>query len=365
MNEQNERMDIDMKKAVFFPVNYDNREIFQYEYLIEHYNVVKGIALERFCDDTNFEKKTINYSDFFKEELDYDTIILWNSEEQYDLRIYEELIGKAISQKKEIAVCENLYSVIRHLIHNYDKKYVIRADRRTENEIETIYGKEEIKILKNISTPIVCVLGMGDYCNKFACELELRDFFVSKKYKVLQIGSKDISGFFGIYNLPNFLYKPIYSLEDKAFLFNYYLSLLEETYQPDNIIIGIPGGILPANNKILNGLGEVPFVIMNSIKVDIGILCIYHNAVETHIINEYINCCKYRFNTKIENILVSNTAFTFDMDRDMRSLKYYHLEEKYQLDYDEYKDYNIFSINSVGIALDRLHQKLLDGIEVL
>jgi len=122
---------------------------------------------------------------------------------------------------------------------------------------------------------------------------------------------------------------------------------------------------LPVNNKILNGLGEIPFAIMNSIKVDIGILCIYHNAVENHIIDEYIKCCKYRFNTIVDNILVSNTAFTFDMDRDMRSLKYYHLKKSIHIDNNDCKGKEVFSICNAETMIENIHNRLLNGIDVI
>lgn len=353
-----------MKKAVVFPINYDNREIIQYSSLIEDYTIVLGIVLEKFSDDTFPDDKVLRYSDLEIESIEFDTIIFLSRVEDYSPDLYSSLINKAINLKKEIVITSDIYELFQNILKDYEKTVIIKKNKEIE-DLKNNYDKQELKMLKNIRTPIISVIGMGDYCNKFSCELELRKFFVSRRYKVLQIGSKNISFLFGFENLPDFLYQKDYSLEDKAFLFNYFVSFYEERYQPDVILIGIPGGILPVNNKILNGLGEIPFAIMNSIKVDIGILCIYHNAVENHIIDEYIKCCKYRFNTIVDNILVSNTAFTFDMDRDMRSLKYYHLKKSIHIDNNDCKGKEVFSICNAETMIENIHNRLLNGIDVI
>lgn len=353
-----------MKKAVVFPINYENREVIQYSSLIENYTILFGIILEKSVDDTFPVDKVIKYSDFENGDIDYDTIIFLSFTEEHYIDLYKALIKKAMESKKEIVISSGLYESFQYLVKDYDKTVIVTKDKGIE-EIKDIYDKQEMKVLKNIRTPIISVMGMGDYCNKFSCELELRKFFVSRDYKILQIGSKDFSFLFGFDDLPDFLKQKNYSLEDKAFLFNYLISYYEEKYKPDIIVIGIPGGILPVNNKILNGIGEIPFIIMNSIKVDIGILCIYNNATESHIIEEYTNCCKYRFNTKVENILVSNTAFTFDMDRDMRSLKYYHLQKSLGSNCTENEGEKTFSICNAESMIDTIYNKLLNGIDVI
>lgn len=92
------------------------------------------------------------------------------------------------------------------------------------------------------------------------------------------------------------------------------------------------------------------------------IWCVY---VENHIIDEYIKCCKYRFNTIVDNILVSNTAFTFDMDRDMRSLKYYHLKKSIHIDNNDCKGKEVFSICNAETMIENIHNRLLNGIDVI
>lgn len=353
-----------MKKAVVFPINYDNREIIQYCDLIKNYSILLGIVLEKYDNNTFPADKIIKYSDFDVGSIDYDTIIFLRVAEEYNPDLYVTLIQKAMKQNKEIVISSDLYKSFQKLLKYYDNLEIVTKNTEIE-EIRNIYSNQEVKILKNIRTPIISLMGMGDYCNKFSCELELRKFFISRGYKVLQIGSKEFSFLFGFENSPDFLHEKNYSLEDKAFLFNYLISYYEEKYEPDIIVIGVPGGILPVNNKILNGLGEIPYVIMNSIKVDIGVLCIYHNAVENHIIDEYIKCCKYRFNTIVENILVSNTAFTFNMDRDMRSLKYYHLDKSSAIEHNDCECKSIFSIYDIESMLENIHNKLLNGIDVI
>lgn len=357
-------MEINMKKTVVFPINYSNREIIQYSSLIKEYTILFGIVLDVFAEDTFPEDNIIEYSEFKTRNIDYDTIIFLRSAETINANLYIALIKQAIEQKKEIVVFPSIYEQFKDIFINY-KTTIINNECEIENEMKNKVEKQEVKLLKNIRTPIISVMGMGEYCNKFSCELELRNFFVSRDYKVLQIGSKDFSCLFGIEKYPDFLNQKEYSLEDKAFMFNKLISIYEKKYNPDIIIIGIPGGILPVNNKILNGLGEIPFIISNSLKIDVGIMCVYNNAVESYIINEYINCCKYRFNTRVENILVSNTAFTFNMDRDMRSLKYYHLKRSFPIDFKNCGSKKMFSICNIESMINGIHSELLNGVDVI
>ncbi len=60
-----------MKKAVVFPINYDNREIIQYSSLIEDYTIVLGIVLEKFSDDTFPDDKVLRYSDLEIESIEW------------------------------------------------------------------------------------------------------------------------------------------------------------------------------------------------------------------------------------------------------------------------------------------------------
>ena len=81
-----------MKKAVVFPINYDNREIIQYSSLIEDYTIVLGIVLEKFSDDTFPDDKVLRYSDLEIESIEFDTIIFLSRVEDYSPDLYSSLI---------------------------------------------------------------------------------------------------------------------------------------------------------------------------------------------------------------------------------------------------------------------------------
>ena len=105
-----------MKKAVVFPINYDNREIIQYSSLIEDYTIVLGIVLEKFSDDTFPDDKVLRYSDLEIESIEFDTIIFLSRVEDYSPDLYSSLINKAINLKKEIVITSDIYELFQNIL---------------------------------------------------------------------------------------------------------------------------------------------------------------------------------------------------------------------------------------------------------
>lgn len=203
------RMEINMKKrAIVFPIKYESREIIQYKAMIENYDIVGGIVLERH-DDVFAEEKIIEYENWEYQNTKYDVIILLNYVEECNLDIYKKLLQIEMSKNKEIVLSLDLLKLFESQLLKYTNKTIIKANKKIENEIIERYENDEARELKDIRTPIISVMGMGEYCNKFSCELELRNFFSSKGYKVLQIGSKKFSNLFGFEYLPEFMFKKI------------------------------------------------------------------------------------------------------------------------------------------------------------
>ncbi|MDY4115665.1 MAG: TIGR04066 family peptide maturation system protein, partial [Blautia sp.] len=98
-----------------------------------------------------------------------------------------------------------------------------------------------------------------------------RKIFIEQNYKVFQVGTKDYSTLFELDNWPRFLFSQEISFPKKVFAFNRWIFERVKKLEPDIIILGIPGGIMPINNKICNYFGELALIISKALKIDVNI----------------------------------------------------------------------------------------------
>ena len=78
------------------------------------------------------------------------------------------LSGKRSGHRKRRCVCKK--EIMGKCQRDYEKTVIIKKNKEIE-DLKNNYDKQELKMLKNIRTPIISVIGMGDYCNKFSCEI--------------------------------------------------------------------------------------------------------------------------------------------------------------------------------------------------
>ncbi|MNW43744.1 hypothetical protein D3C74_209550 [compost metagenome] len=317
-----------MKKLLIYPALYENREILNYHWMIHDYEIVCAITIGEY----NFEMKAGHqeYSniklsnDFDKEVVKCDSVLFLDGLEEEHIQMYCDRIHDVLVQGKEVLLTPELNDVLLKHNQRLDEIKILAPDS-TLSEEELIEGTFNHS-LKLIDIPIIGVMGLGNYCGKFSCELELRKHF--SDYNLLQFGSKNISSLFGMHQLPKFIFNRKLTLKDRIVWLNNYLYKQCMEQQPDLLIIGIPEAIVPINRKILNNFGEIAFITSQAvINFDVGILCAYfHDNINNNYLMEYRNCCKYKFNSVVDYFNISNTTFKFDDESDESRIEYMHLD---------------------------------------
>ena len=197
--------------------------------------------------------------------------------------------------------------------------------------------------LYEIPIPIITILTQGARTDQFATELALRKHFIEEGYNVSQIGSYEASQFFGFHELPNFLYEQRDAYE-KTLRFNRYVAGLVSREKPHVIIIGVPTGIMKYNNKLLEGLGFLPYIVCNAVRADILTLCMYHLDYEKIFYDETSQYGNYHFGTPIDFYCVANTSFVPEFTGSLRASK------KNYVDIDS--DYVLATINKNIVSGD-------------
>lgn len=174
--------------------------------------------------------------------------------------------------------------------------------------------------LEDINVPIVCVFGEAENTNKFEIQMALREAFISNGYSVSQIGSRKYCEVLGFHSLPKFFSEDI-SSNNKILMFNRYVKKICTEENPDIIIIGVPGGIKPLSLAIDNDFGLTAFEISQAINIDFSILSVFNQKICKDDLETFKNTFRYRFNSSLDLINISNYIFDITKSYTSKELK--------------------------------------------
>ena len=207
-----------------------------------------------------------------------------------------------------------LYKIVEFVCSN--GKNIICVEEEYLDQIEKICKRYNVKLLQcnyetieipekkwnydseiiGIDIPVVAVMGIGQNVQKFDLQLYLRSRFIDKGYKVSQIGTKKISGLFGLHPLPDFLFNTQYSDVDKVYAFNRVMKDVSMQEKPDVILLGIPDSLLPLNNKHRFSFGLYAYEIFNAVQPDFVITSLMaNNGYNDEFYSEISKMAKYKY----------------------------------------------------------------------
>lgn len=353
-----------MKKMIY-PLSYECREMIRYYDLREAQDdyifVVKDNTDSYYTKYIEkLEISNIHISSDFDTSIELvDDIILVDGSDVDD---FVEKIQKAKSKNIRIHAT---YSVRELLKTNGELDEIIPFEE--ERDLMEV----EFNELLNIDVPVIAIAGLGSYCDKFINELYFRQYYISRGYKVLQFGSKEFSGFFGVDSMPEYISNNSIPICKRILSLNHYISTKVEKEKPDIIIIGVAEGIMPLSNSLLNNFGETMFVLSNAISIDYTIMGVYYNEKISKDFVHYLDkIIEYKFNSELLAICVSNTFYEPTPESFGELVKYYHLdmqddfEGKFDIDY-PINGYNIYSEVDQKEIAEKTIRLLTENIEVL
>jgi len=184
----------------------------------------------------------------------------------------------------------------------YFKYY--RKNKSNHHYLQSKIGKEGG--LLEINTPIIAVIGISENTHKFALQLELKNHLNTVGYNALLVGSRPYCEFLGYNSFPEFMSDSSISESDKIYLLNRYIKEIEMEEKPDVIIIGVPGGIIPYNNRISNNFGITAFEVFQSVMPDLSVLSIFHEIYMPEYFKFISDVVKHRFGFNIDVLNIAN-----------------------------------------------------------
>jgi hypothetical protein len=103
---------------------------------------------------------------------------------------------------------------------------------------------------------------------------------------------------------------------------------IQQTEKPEIIIIGIPGGLLPINDKLHNEYGLIHLETCLACRADLLLLSLYYDDYINSSVEFWANYARGRFNTQLAGIVISKTWMDLGITMEINELYTCLLERK-------------------------------------
>ncbi|WP_430735303.1 TIGR04066 family peptide maturation system protein [Halodesulfovibrio aestuarii] len=219
----------------------------------------------------------------------------------------------AIERKKNIACTIDLTETERDTLAQKCSEYGVTFQYLNKNIDHVQTAKQALRneiIAQDIHAPVIMVFGLIEQVSKFETQLALEDFLATQGYKVSLVTSRGYGELVGGNAVPGFMFSKDFTEEEKILLFSNYVKYIEVTESPDVIIIGVPGGLLPATSRITNRFGITAFEMTQGIVPDASIICTLYNEYSEEYFNKLTPLLESRFNIDISSFLLDNITTT-------------------------------------------------------
>jgi peptide maturation system protein (TIGR04066 family) len=297
-----------MEKILIYPYNKSYEPVVAHQKLIassianiqiESLVSPRGWGLEDDIVDGSYG--VIKVSCDFEAELDKCTMV-WFVEDG-NLQLPEDILfdklHKAIRANKKI-----IYTRTKNYSQYKQAMTLIPNDIKVNINIHKNSNLLNKAMCYKINVPVLIVFGLEENTDKFEVQLGLREEFISRGYKVSSISSRRDSDILCVHSMPEFMFKNEISEADKIIQYNHYVKEVELDENPEIIIIGIPGGIVPFDSFNHNNYGIMAFEISNAVPCDCAVMCSpyyqFFNGDYSEVHKDMFN--KYGFNVEYIHI---------------------------------------------------------------
>ncbi|APF27497.1 hypothetical protein NPD7_697 [Clostridium sporogenes] len=347
------------EKAMIYPFDSEFAPIIRHRNLLKDYEITKLVSVNGWAlvsEDSSVAdgSKTTEIevtADFSKALSSCDTVIISDSYMKADFKkiIYPKIV-EAIQNNKNI-VCtvkleEKMLNDIKVMCESRKVNFSYCVCEKKYN----ILNMEAVQ-LEKIQTPIIFVLGTGDRSGKFEIQLCLRENLMQMGYKVSQVGSRNYCELMDFHSFPQFMYSTEITEEEKVIYFNNFIKNIELNDNSDVIIIGIPGGIMPFNDKYTNGFGILAYEISQAVKADAAVFTTLYEDYNKEYFESIDNTIKYKFGFEIDCYNLSNIQFDW--------MKFENLNERFYITL----DYNFISKKKDKLNSYKLNKPIYNILE--
>lgn len=291
--------------------------------VIRHAELMKGYEIAGVCSPSGWglagrdageavyaENTGIIVKSNFEEMLEScDTVLFSESKEKldFDKYIYSRMLKSIDAGKNLLCAIEMDKAVADQIGELCKSKGVYFKHFNREAPLDTPY-EGDMNRIHSINTPVIFVIGIAGFTGKFEIQLSLREKFLKEGYRVSQIGSRNYCQLFGFHSFPHFMNCTIPEVE-KVYRFNAFVKQIEERENPDVIIIGVPGAVMPYNNDFTNGFGITAYEISNALTPDAVVMSLYYADYVEEYFTLTSTSMRYKLGLEVDCYSISNVAF--------------------------------------------------------
>ncbi|AEY65014.1 TIGR04066 family peptide maturation system protein [Clostridium sp. BNL1100] len=275
----------------------------------------------------------INVTADFDEALELcDIVMIVDSEKYLDFQKYMmPKVFSAVDHGKDIIITTQLRDADFNTISKKCKeagvnfKYFNYPEEHRKFPVINV----ENEFLYNINTPVVFVLGIGERTSKFEIQLSLREKFCNEGYRVSQIGTRGYCELLGFHSFPEFMFNGTFPETNKIVFFNHLIKKIEDEEHPDVIIIGIPGGIMPFNNRLTNKFGILAYEVSQALPSDSAIFSCHYAEYDNNYFKGLSDLVKYKLGFEVSCYNISNVMFDWTNSKQENKIIYTTLDSTF------------------------------------
>jgi peptide maturation system protein (TIGR04066 family) len=298
----------------------------------------------------------VNVSHDYESGLD-DCSAVWIVDSWNELdfsRFIEPAIRLASIKGKRVVCSRCLTSSEKALLFDLDVIYVDYS-----SFAPTIASNDRVL---EIRVPVIYVMSVTEFCNQFYIETAICAELRNRGYDTLLISSRKESIIFGGYTVPDFMFHGEYSENDKVLAINQYIRNLEMEHQPEIIVIGVPGNVMPYHYQYSSDFGVIAYEISEAAKPDFAILLSPCMQYEAEFFKGIEDSLRGRLGVHVDVHSMSPYTLDFSAATIEKSLSYLSVDDSYVCDMIKRADYvnllNLNNVDGISSAVDRLIDKL-------
>jgi peptide maturation system protein (TIGR04066 family) len=303
------------KSVTIYPYSKKEIQLFRYASLLEDIQPVYAISPPGWgltgCDATGIDggkPSGIIISEDLDSALQNTDILIISSFENYvgEDGNFRDTLQTAIRYKKPFML---LYPPItddeKTLLEEASKLNLIFRNFEQHPSIDLLKSMSSCKDLK---VPVTLIVGQGPFTGKFETQLGIRQELLSRGYQISQVGSRPYCELFGFHSFPSFMLTNELSEAQKVIAFNNFIKEIEKEENPDLLIIGIPGGVMPVIAGIHNHFGILHVEVSAALEPDNVIYNLYSNVYTKPYFEKSSEFIYNRLNNaRVSSFVISNS----------------------------------------------------------
>lgn len=319
-------MESKRKRAVIYPYGVEFAPVVRHRKLLSDYELSHlvspkgwGIVGQDAGQADKGEEIGITVEGDFVEAIDNSDILIvadCNTDDNFKKKIISN-IDLAIQKGKDIICALTLDSDVLESIDSKCKENKLKFKYMKNTTIQLEYDRDN---LLHIETPIVFVAGLTETTNKFEIQLSLREHLIKNGYNVSQIGSRSYCELMGFHSIPDFMCSNQIGEISKIVQFNRYVKEIELSENPDIIIIGIPGGLMPFNKDLTNKFGVEAFLISQAVSPDFTVISVLYDDLQPKYFNMLSTSFKYKYGFNVDCFNMSTSQFDIVGSKELEKL---------------------------------------------